>query len=340
MAAVLPKDAKPPAFDPYYRWLGISPKDQPPHHYRLLGIDLFEPDFEVIRDAVEQRMAHVRTYQLGAYLAISQRILNELGAAKAALLDPARKAAYDARLRQQLQARAAPKAKAPAAPVPEKPAEAEKMDAGVETLFAEIEQPPAPQPSRPPRQRLSAKRWKRPPGKYIAIAAASAAAMLLAGIIFYIATNKGTVKIELADANANVEVKVDGDTIDIAGLKQPLRLKAGEHDLQVTSTEFETYATKFTVRRGKEEVVRVSLEPRTPGATAKAATGATTGLPSNAKADNGEQPDRRAAEWATRVGGTVVISIAGAGEREVRSPADLPDAPFRSFVSTWPTSRK
>ena len=29
-------------FDPYHKWLGISPKDQPPHHYRLLGIDLFE----------------------------------------------------------------------------------------------------------------------------------------------------------------------------------------------------------------------------------------------------------------------------------------------------------
>ena len=29
-------------FDPYYDWLGIAPKDQPPNHYRLLGIDLFE----------------------------------------------------------------------------------------------------------------------------------------------------------------------------------------------------------------------------------------------------------------------------------------------------------
>jgi hypothetical protein len=26
-------------FDPYYHWLGIAPKDQPPNHYRLLGVE-------------------------------------------------------------------------------------------------------------------------------------------------------------------------------------------------------------------------------------------------------------------------------------------------------------
>jgi hypothetical protein len=59
------------AFDPYHRWLGIPPKNQPPNHYRLLGIDLFESDPDVIRDAAEQRIAHVRTYQLGSYAEIS-----------------------------------------------------------------------------------------------------------------------------------------------------------------------------------------------------------------------------------------------------------------------------
>jgi hypothetical protein len=28
-------------FDPYHKWLGIPPPQQPPHHYRLLGIDLY-----------------------------------------------------------------------------------------------------------------------------------------------------------------------------------------------------------------------------------------------------------------------------------------------------------
>ena len=31
-------------FDPYHKWLGIPPQDQPPNHYRLLGVELFETD--------------------------------------------------------------------------------------------------------------------------------------------------------------------------------------------------------------------------------------------------------------------------------------------------------
>ena len=88
----------PEILDPYHRWLGIPPKYQPPNCYRLLGLELFEEDAEVIRDAAEQRMAHVRTYQLGQYSELSQRILNELAAAKACLLDPQKKAVYDRQL--------------------------------------------------------------------------------------------------------------------------------------------------------------------------------------------------------------------------------------------------
>ena len=90
-------------FDPYHRWLGIPAKDQPPNHYRLLGLEAFEPDAEVIRDAAERQMAHVRTYQLGQYVELSQRILNELAVAKACLLDAAQKAAYDAAMRRRAQ---------------------------------------------------------------------------------------------------------------------------------------------------------------------------------------------------------------------------------------------
>ena len=60
-------------FDPYHRWLGISPKDQPPNHYRLLAIDLFESDPEVIRDGADQ-MTHVRKYQLGKHTAVSRSV--------------------------------------------------------------------------------------------------------------------------------------------------------------------------------------------------------------------------------------------------------------------------
>lgn len=33
----------PEPFDPYSEWLGIAPEEQPPDHYRLLGIAPFEP---------------------------------------------------------------------------------------------------------------------------------------------------------------------------------------------------------------------------------------------------------------------------------------------------------
>ena len=91
-------------YDPYHRWLGISPKDQPPNHYRLLGIDVFEPDPDVIDNAAYKQMAHVRTFQLGKHSALSQKILNELAAAKVCLLMAAKRAEYDARLREEIAA--------------------------------------------------------------------------------------------------------------------------------------------------------------------------------------------------------------------------------------------
>jgi hypothetical protein len=67
----------PQEFDPYHRWLGIPPDEQPADHYRLLGLVRFENDIEVIRDAVERQIGHVRRYGLGKHSELSQRILNQ-----------------------------------------------------------------------------------------------------------------------------------------------------------------------------------------------------------------------------------------------------------------------
>lgn len=89
-------------FDPYHKWLGIHPSEQPPNFYRLLGIAKFESDADVISNAADARMAHVKTFQAGANSNHSQQILNELARAKLCLLIPSKKAEYDRRLRERL----------------------------------------------------------------------------------------------------------------------------------------------------------------------------------------------------------------------------------------------
>jgi len=87
------------AFDPYRKWLGIPRDEQPPHHYRLLGLRVLEEDLEVISHAADRQMLHVRGFQSGPHSQESQKLLNELAAARVCLLDPAKKASYDEQLR-------------------------------------------------------------------------------------------------------------------------------------------------------------------------------------------------------------------------------------------------
>lgn len=94
-------------FDPYRKWLGIPPQYQPPNHYRLLGIELFEADADVIANAADQRAIHLKTFASGPYAALSQRLLNEVAAARVCLLNPSEKAKYDSQLRTHLEAEAA-----------------------------------------------------------------------------------------------------------------------------------------------------------------------------------------------------------------------------------------
>ena len=82
-------------FDPYYSWLSIPPEEQPPNHYRLLGVKFLESNADVIENAADRQMAHVRSHQAGKHSAASQKVLNELSAARICLLSPERKAAYD-----------------------------------------------------------------------------------------------------------------------------------------------------------------------------------------------------------------------------------------------------
>lgn len=100
------------SFDPYYDWLGIPPADQPPHHYRLLGLQVFESNPRVIENAADRLMTQLRGFGAGPNGKHSQKLLNEVAAARACLLDDAKRAAYDKPLRRKL---------ADAAPQPQPP---------------------------------------------------------------------------------------------------------------------------------------------------------------------------------------------------------------------------
>jgi len=134
-------------FDPYHKWLGIPPEDQPPNHYRLLGINVFESDPDVIDTAADQRMSHVRSYQTGDRAELSQKILNEISAARVCLLDVGKKAAYDARLKAK-QEKAKPDEK-PSGMVPlaaESIPDAEPLEESSPSRIPRLSPPPIQKP--------------------------------------------------------------------------------------------------------------------------------------------------------------------------------------------------
>jgi hypothetical protein len=89
-------------FDPYRKWLGIPEDKRPPTHYQMLGISPDERDPDVIEAAVVRQSAYVRNFQAGQFGEHAARILTEIAAARHCLLDPTRRAQYDAELQAKL----------------------------------------------------------------------------------------------------------------------------------------------------------------------------------------------------------------------------------------------
>lgn len=154
-------------FDPYYKWLGIPPKDQPPHHYRLLGIEPFEPDRDVIDSAANRLMGYLKDLASGDDALYSQKLLNEISRARLCLLNADKKAAYDSELRARLAADQAyptnggpetgpppQDARAPQPPAPQPPAvltiEPPRIDVGAASVSASRGITPPPRNRRGP----------------------------------------------------------------------------------------------------------------------------------------------------------------------------------------------
>lgn len=110
------------SFDPYYIWLGIPPKDQPPNHYRLLGLQALEENTDVIDAAANRQTTYLHEMAAGPNRKESQQLLNEVAAARRCLLNPEKKNGYDEKLRADAAAAEAavapPVATAPPVAVP------------------------------------------------------------------------------------------------------------------------------------------------------------------------------------------------------------------------------
>ena len=132
-------------FDPYHHWLGIPPHKQPPNHYVLLGLSLFEDDLDVIDSAFERQLAHVQRMAAGEHAADGERLAKELREAHFCLLNPAGKEPYDSGLKESLSRRTVsdrelPRDNSPADPNPALPPTATRPAPAV----------PKPQPSNRP----------------------------------------------------------------------------------------------------------------------------------------------------------------------------------------------
>ena len=91
-------------FDPYHKWLGIAPEERLPTHYRLLGLNLFESDPDVIEAAADRQMTYLQEVSQGSEVEQAQKLLAEVAEARLCLLNQEKKSVYDARLREQLEA--------------------------------------------------------------------------------------------------------------------------------------------------------------------------------------------------------------------------------------------
>jgi hypothetical protein len=150
-------------FDPYYKWLGIPPRDQPPNHYRLLGIEWFESDRDVIDAAANRVMSYLKDLAVGDEADHSQKLWNEVARARLCLLNRQKKEAYDAELRAKTSVEPRPEHVAsPAEPPGPPPAPPPTTSPGppVPALNLSVPQPgarPARKPPRDPARRAGTK---------------------------------------------------------------------------------------------------------------------------------------------------------------------------------------
>lgn len=107
-----------------------------------------------------------------------------------------------------------------------------------------------------------------PPRRRWPVAVAAGVVTLLAvvaGVIFYVKTDNGTVEVRLNEATADVQVSVDGNQITVVDGERKTTLRPGEHGLEVKGPDYETETRVFRVKRGEKAVLEIELKPKEKG---------------------------------------------------------------------------
>jgi len=103
---------------------------------------------------------------------------------------------------------------------------------------------------------------KRPNIPWLWLYVAALPLLAFLGVIIYIVTDHGTVKISGTDPN--MMVRIDGQEIRIENLGAPITLRAGPHDLVVTRGDLVVTTQTFQIQRGQKTPLEVTYIPKPP----------------------------------------------------------------------------
>lgn len=255
-------------FDPLYKWLGIPPNEQPPHCYRLLGLDPFESNLDVIESAADRQLAYLRTYQTAQHAEVAQEVINQVAVARVWLLNPEKKVQYDTWLREQFRLSAPPPL--PAATVP--PIQETTPD------FADLIGSADPYVSSGPRTRKGRRRqWM---GAAISLAAAVLAVAVFGAIALKLqesSSQDGTLEVDWPEAEREGgTLHLDGEQVAMTpGDKAWFALPMGPRQVTITRPGYKPYELTVAITPGMTTTVRPAW--RKAGADGEEANGEPSG---------------------------------------------------------------
>lgn len=123
----------------------------------------------------------------------------------------------------------------------------------------------------------------RIPLRWLLVGAACAVTLVILGIVVYVETDHGMVRIELSDPHANVAIFVDNNPV-LTAADGSCQLPSGEHELMVTGQDFETVTKPFAVVRGEVAPIKVVLVKK---------SGKTVAMASESKPNETDPPEER-----------------------------------------------